>query len=388
MSVITYTLSKCSKCMRCVQACPTKAIRMQNNRIVIDKKNCINCFKCINACHHKGMTAQGSTLDDINSYNYTVCLVPSALSCHLESKQKVNTLFNALKKLGFDEIIDLSPVEAAVFEKAKNYSNKEMYISSFCPLVNNLIKVKFPVLQEKVLPINYPSEIMAKIRRDKYKNEQIGIFNLCECAAKLALAKYPYQNLKYEVDHALSIVDIFPKIKSMMVDSNEEVKLSQKGLSVTSPLTIEKNPNILVTDGFDSILNILELAEFGLLEEYNLIRLYPCYGGCIGGHLMWGNAYTAIKNIDKIASTQDIMQIDEHYFIKDNDEDIDVDQRSIKEKIKYFNAVNLQLENLPGYDCTACGLPTCRIMAEEIVNGHKTLNDCQILKTKEKQNEN
>ena len=71
MSVITYTLSKCSKCMRCVQACPTKAIRMQNNRIVIDKKNCINCFKCINACHHKGMTAQGSTLDDINSYNYT-----------------------------------------------------------------------------------------------------------------------------------------------------------------------------------------------------------------------------------------------------------------------------------------------------------------------------
>ncbi len=383
MSVITYTLSKCSKCMRCVQSCPTKAIRMQNNRIVIDKKNCINCFKCINACHHKGITAKGSTLDDISSYNYTVCLVPSALSCHLESKQKVNELFDALRQLGFDEIVDLSPVEAAVYDKAQKYPKNEMYLSSFCPLVNNLVKIKFPVLADKLLPLNYPSEIMAKMIKDQHPNKQIGVFNLCECAAKLALAKFPYQNLQYEVDHALSIVDIFPRIKTLMSNGNKLIELSKEGLITTSPLTIKKDPKILVADGFDSILNILEMAEFGLLEDFELIRLYPCYGGCLGGHLMWGNAYTATRNIDEIASTNVIANINEQYFIKPVFEDIDIDHRSIQEKLKYFNAVNLQLEKLPGYDCTACGLPTCRFMAEEIVNGHKTLKDCQILKTKE-----
>lgn len=369
--------------MRCIQACPTKAIRMENKRIVIDKYNCINCYKCINACHHKGLSAKGSTLDDIASYDHTICLVPSALSSHLESKKQVNELFSALYNLGFDEIIDLSPIEASLYQQAKKYAKNQMHISSFCPLINNLIKVKFPVLADKIMPFDYPSEIMAKIIREKDPDKQIGIFNLCECPAKLALAKYPYQNQHYEVDHALSITDIFPKIKAMMKNADHDIKLCKAGLKTTSPITIERSEDILIVDGFDSIINVLEMAEFGLLENFELMRLYPCYGGCLGGHLMWGNAYAATKNIAHIGYDLPPYLIDDQYLFKKVSEDVCIDQRSIKEKLNYFKAVNMQLEKLPGYDCTACGLPTCRIMAEEIVKGHKVLNDCQILKTKE-----
>ena len=380
MSVITYTLSKCSKCKRCIQACPTKAIRMQDDRIVIDKKSCINCFKCINACYYKGITAQGSTLDDIKSYDYSVVLVPSALSIHLESKENVASLFSSLKKLGFDEIVDLSKIEAHIYQKEKEYAKGEMHISSFCPLVNNLVKIKFPVLLDKLIPIDHPSEVMAKIIRDRYPDKKVGIFNLCECAAKLALAKYPYQNLAYEVDHALSIADIFPMIKKHMEVSYEDIKLDRLGLSITSSLSIKGEAKILANDGFDSAIDILERAEFGALEDIDLIRLYPCYGGCLGGHLMWGNAYTAINNIDNIASVSDIEDIDERYLIRKKIEDKDIDKRSIVEKLTYFKAANEQLEKLPGYDCAACGLATCRIMAEEIIKGNKTIDDCQILK--------
>ncbi|MBV1710321.1 MAG: hypothetical protein KMY54_10760, partial [Erysipelothrix sp.] len=44
---------------------------------------------------------------------------------------------------------------------------------------------------------------------------------------------------------------------------------------------------------------------------------------------------------------------------------------------------NYVLEKLAGYDCGACGYPSCRVMAEEIVAGNSTLADCRIIHVKE-----
>jgi Na+-translocating ferredoxin:NAD+ oxidoreductase RNF subunit RnfB len=35
--------------------------------------------------------------------------------------------------------------------------------------------------------------------------------------------------------------------------------------------------------------------------------------------------------------------------------------------------------SLPGIDCGACGAPNCRALAEDIVKGNATLEDCRIL---------
>ena len=56
------------------------------------------------------------------------------------------------------------------------------------------------------------------------------------------------------------------------------------------------------------------------------------------------------------------------------------------EKLAFFQKVNDQLELLPGYDCSACGMQTCRIMAEAIVNGTKQLDDCHILHSMKEKN--
>ena len=39
---------------------------------------------------------------------------------------------------------------------------------------------------------------------------------------------------------------------------------------------------------------------------------------------------------------------------------------------------------LPGIDCGACGAPTCRSFAEDIVKGNSSINSCPILKEREK----
>ncbi len=59
---------------------------------------------------------------------------------------------------------------------------------------------------------------------------------------------------------------------------------------------------------------------------------------------------------------------------------------SFMEKMAFFQKVNEQLEHLPGYDCSACGMQTCRIMAEEIVKGNRKLDDCIILQSRRGRN--
>jgi Na+-translocating ferredoxin:NAD+ oxidoreductase RNF subunit RnfB len=43
-------------------------------------------------------------------------------------------------------------------------------------------------------------------------------------------------------------------------------------------------------------------------------------------------------------------------------------------------------EELPGLDCGACGAPSCRALAEDIVMGNAVLTDC-IVKLREKVDE-
>ena len=393
-SVVTYTLEHCVKCMKCIKACPTSALSMSSdNRIVIDDNRCINCGHCIRSCHNRGLLAHGSTLEDIENYEYTVCMVPGALISHCSSLEEAQDLFHAIRLLGFDEVIDITEYSAQVLEEAKllTYSAEETpFISSFCPVINRLIANKYKVLQESILPINYDSEIAAAQIRKKHADKNVGIFNLCECEAKLALAKYPYGDESYECDHSLALADIFPKIRKNMQKGKDPVCFAKKGLQICNPIRIVKDDDYLIADGFGKISAVLDMAEFSLLNSFRLLILYPCFNGCIGGHMLWGNSFLMQNNIDALTGSRSKspskLTPDEVYtdrFAKTNE-----DNRSFIERTRFFNNVNQQLEMLPGYDCSACGMQTCRIMAEAIVNGQKTMDDCRVLAAlKEKTNE-
>lgn len=388
-SVITYTLESCTKCLKCLKSCPTGAISLNDGRVFISDERCINCGKCVEACHNQGIQAKGSTLVDIDNYDYSICMVPSSLISDCKTRQEVEELFYAIKELGFDEVVDISDVEGQILDEAhkySEYSKEPCKILSFCPVINSLIQVNYPTLLQNIIPINYPSEVAAKRLRNLHKDKgKLGIFNCCECESKLALAKYPYRNTQYEVDHALSIVDIFPQIRSNMNNGRLKVSLCKEGLQSCNPSMIKVEENDLVADGFDKIVNILEHAEFGLLNDFKLLALFPCFNGCLGGRLLWGNSYLTKSNIFALVDGNEKPISDISFDDLFNDKLIDEikDDRSIQEKLQFFSKVNAQLDKLPGYDCTACGLPSCRVMAEEIVNGNKVLSDCKILVRKE-----
>ena len=391
-SAITYTLSNCQRCLKCLKACPTEAIAIIDNRVSIDADKCINCGKCVEACLTQGLVSKGSTLADISNYDYTVCLVPSALICEYHTTIQVSQLFKALKLLGFDEIRAISDIEAQVRKETQFIASVEnkTIIASFCPVVNKLIATKYPSLLDNLAKVNYPSEIAAKhIRKNYHGPGKIGIFNCCECVGKLLLAKYPYGNKQFEVDHALAIADLFPLIKKQLNQGKEMVNLCALGLQSINPMTLVRSKEELVVDGFDKTVSVLELAEFEVLKDYQLLTIFPCFNGCLGGHLLWGNSFLTQNNIGELA--RGCYQQPSNFHFNEVYADLEKsnsDNRSMQEKLKYFSQVNKEYDKLPHYDCGACGFASCRIMAEEIAKGNKTLDDCHILASlKEKNHE-
>ena len=394
-TVVSYTLEHCVRCMRCVKTCPTSALSMVDNRIIINDSKCLNCGRCIRACHSKGLLAKGSTIDRIKDYDYTVCLVPGAMSCACHSLEQAEDLFNAIKELGFDEVVDISDIEGQIMIETRMLSeNEEMptVISSVCPVINRLIEERYPMLLNYIAPIKYASEVAAaQVRKRLADKKNVGIFCCCECESKLQLAKYPYGNMEYEVDHALAIVDIFPKIRANLGKGSMHVRFCREGLQSCSPYTMLQKQSDLITDGFEKINDILDMTEFGLLESFKMLYLFQCYNGCLGGHLLWGNSYLTKNNIDSLSyhKRKEISEVPFEDLYTEQINQTDEDPLSLKERIEFFQKVNNQLEKLPGYDCSACGMQTCRNMAEEIVRGKRTIDDCRIIHSiKEKNNEN
>ncbi|MBR2801862.1 MAG: 4Fe-4S binding protein [Erysipelotrichaceae bacterium] len=380
---ITYTLSHCVHCLKCVKACPVSAVTLVDDRISINKDRCINCGQCIKACHSKGLVASGSSLEAIRDYPYTVCLVPSALSSVCKSLEEAERLFYAIKQLGFDEVIDLSPVEGQLKRETQRICEELDHgngIASFCPVIKRLIETSYPMLMDNLVPLNYPSEVMAKQIRKRENGKETGIFLMCECEAKLALAKEPYKNDTYEVDHTLAIVDLFPQLRAHFPEGREEVHFCRSGLQAANPSVIVQKQEYLIADGFDKINDILSMEEFNLLNDFRMLYLFPCFNGCIGGHLLWGNSYLTRNHIDALTGEENLPVAD--YPIEDLYKEMVIeneDTRSFTEKMDEFRRVNEVLEKLPRYDCSACGMQTCRIMAEEIARGHKKLSDCRVL---------
>ena len=384
-TVVSYTLERCVRCMRCVQTCPTSALSMIDNKVIINDQKCLNCGRCIRACHSKGLLAGGSPIERIRDYDYTVCLVPSAMISSCRSLDEAENLFYAVKELGFDEVVDITDVEGRVMKETRFLSEQEensTIISSMCPVINRLIEERYPMLIDNLAPLNYPSEIAAKQIRERLKDKgNVGIFYCCECEAKLQLAKHPYDNDEYEVDHALAIVDIFPMIRENLDKGRLHVTFCREGLQSCNPTMMIQTQSDLIADGYDKINDILDMTEFGLLDSFKILHLFPCFNGCIGGHLLWGNSYLTKNNIDALTYKWRKAPADLKFEDMYTDEfnTTDDDPRSFMEKVAFFKKVNDQLEQLPGYDCSACGMQTCRVMAEEIVKGNRKLDDCHII---------
>lgn len=401
--------NQCIGCSHCMRACPTEAIRVWGGKAVINDNRCIDCGECYRVCPVQAIYIEQDDFEEIFKYKHRVVLFPSVLIGQFSDDIPTGTIYGALKDLGFTDVFEvehgveiLHGANQAYVDK--NKENKPL-ISAFCPSIVRLIQVKYPALVDNIVLLNSPSDISAKYYKQKLiengaEENEIGIFYITPCASKITAIKSPVGEDNSEITGVINIDFIYNKIRNVLKSKTTEYKqsvhheLSPKGVlwSLTNGEAANVKGRTLSIDGIQNAIEFLEKVENEEITNVDFIEIRSCDEGCAGGILNHGNRFlTAERLINrayKIASHPELDKTEKDIFkyesyLLDHIGLKKISPRSmysldtdISEAIEKMKKSNKLLSYLPGFDCGACGAPSCKALAEDIAQEDATLSHC------------
>ena len=398
----------CKGCTNCLMHCPTEAIRVRKGRAHILDERCIDCGECIRICDYHAKVAAIDTLEDIKRFKYKIALPAPTLYGQFRNVQDVGVILAALRRLGFDEVFEVARgadvVARAIAEKMREPMLPRPMISSACPAVVRLIQVRFPDLIPNIVDIRQPREVAAQIARAEFckshdcASEDVGIFFITPCPAKMTAIHSPLGQEKSAVDGAISMLEIYGQLRPMISKIQKEEKMEATSTSygigwATSSGETKSifQENALNVDGIQNVIRVLEEIENNKLNDLAFFEGNACTGGCVGGPLTFENNYVAKNTIRKLVSTykaQNPATPQQSVPISMMNKypmrlDVPLEENMamsldgyIARAMEKLNRMNEIIDTLPGYDCGSCGSPTCRAFAEDIVLGYANEMEC------------
>ncbi|MDF2675616.1 MAG: 4Fe-4S dicluster protein [Clostridiales bacterium] len=394
----------CRGCTKCMIKCPVEAVRIKNSRAVIYADRCIDCGECIRVCHYNAHVAQQDSLESIKGYRIKVAIPSITIYTQFGAYVEPGFINMAIESLGFDEVYDMTYACDIVSEiiKKEIVNTPKPAISSFCPGIVRLIQTSYPELIEHVVKVLTPIEVAASLIREKFlnsgfRNEDIGIFYLTPCVARIAKESNSNFDQRGEINGAIAISDIYTKLLKFISKNSElkdyyQKKISFTGLSwayVGGQSRSMGFKEYIGVDGVENVIKVLDDIENGKFKEVEFVEVFACTEGCLGGILLVDNPFNARRIIRKYynkngyaSNTENIVDKYKEQFTanyesnKNNSHKFADDFSSAVIKMKEMNRLH---NMLPGIDCGQCGSPSCRAFAEDVVRGLSSEEDCKMI---------
>lgn len=396
---VTLEKDKCLGCTNCITHCPTEAIRVQNGKAKIINERCIDCGECVRLCQSHAKIVTTDSFDMLKKFKFNIAMPAPTFYSQFDCEISVNRILNGFLKIGFDDVFEVARGAEYVSDATRKIlaegKNKKPVISSACPAVLRLIRERFPNLLENILPVISPMEASARFAREEavkktgLSEEDIGVFFITPCPAKVTSIKAPLTVEKSSVSGAIAVKDAFSKIyplidkiveeKDLAVSGSEGIFWAKSG-GECKGTGVE---DYIAVDGIHHVIQVLEEIEYGKLNNVDFIELSACINGCTGGALCITNSFLASRRIvlqSKKKNTtcrvinsnpssvrwQKDVEARQHSKL---DEDFEVAMQKMEQMDEIY-------ERLPKIDCGSCGSPTCRAFAEDIVRGFGNEDDC------------
>ncbi len=401
---VTLDKDKCKGCINCIKRCPTEAIRVRDGKAAIDAERCIDCGECIRICPHHAKKPISDPLSILQKFQYTVALPPPSLYGQYNNLDEQDLVLAALLHMGFDAVFEVAKAAELVSEATRRILQSgaiaQPVVSSACPAVTRLIRVRFPQLIDHVLPLVAPMELAARMAKKEavaktgLPESAIGCIFLTPCPAKVTAIHWPIGSEKSAVDGAVAIKEIYPALLEAMKAIGPLDYLASAGRiglgwaeSGGEAAGLIATDSYLAADGIENVIRVLEDLEDEKYQHLEFVELNACAGGCVGGVLQVENPYIAkakIKHLRRYAPVSRNHLPEEIPEPMRWDTDLTYDPvmelgGTMAERFARYNRMEEILADLPGLDCGSCGAPTCSALAEDVVRGKASVDDCTVL---------
>lgn len=415
---LTILTDVCIGCSHCMRACPTEALRVTNGKAMLISNRCIDCGECYRVCPTHAITVQQDDFSKIFSYKHRIALIPSVLLGQFPKEISHDEVAKALITLGFTSIVEVEDSVEYLIGKLNAYINNaeaKPVISSFCPAIVRLVQVKFPSLVDCIALVRPPLDLTASYIKTSLIHEgvpenDIGIFYITPCAAKIVAVRRPEGEEKSEIDGIINMDFIYNRIlrevKHKLPDGGEQRFVSELSpRSYTWALTNGEasciDGHCLAIDGIWNVIEFLEKVENDEITDIDYLELRACDESCAGGILAPGNRFLAAELIRKNASSVSVWSINKtSEKVARYDSMISgrtalnplqprsmlkLDEDMAKAMLK-MKRVNQMMCFLPGIDCGVCGAPSCLSLAEDVAQGSASVSQCVFLQKIMEQN--
>jgi iron only hydrogenase large subunit-like protein len=405
----------CIGCSHCMNVCPTQAIRIRAGKAELTDNRCVDCGKCYRACPVGAIIVEQDDFSRIFEYEHRVALIPNILLGQFPESVSIRQICSVLLDMGFTHVFEVEQGAGILEEAMKEYMARQPetrpLISTFCPAVVRLVQVQFPSLTDNLILLKASLDISAEFFRKKLIDEgadpeQVGIFYITPCAAKIAAVKSPVGDDTSAITGVINMDFIFNKVYTAVKQGFSGKKTCQlpqiqalSGEAMLWTLTEGEASRMpgraLAIDEITNVMEFLEKIENQEIRDIDFLELRACDQSCAGGILASGNRFCAVERLrNRAAEAQQqekkgfpampeanmeqyrdflLQNITTNRIMPRSMDKLDEDMSRAMQKMQQVQQL---MKVLPYVDCGLCGSPTCNALAEDIAQGQAEITRC------------